>query len=76
MTEGKEQFIQVDIKDVCRSPSIRVTLKVASSNVTRDVKKIIFFDNRIESLLLAQNVSSYNFDRTVNRCDISSGFSV
>jgi len=38
MTEGKEQFIQVDMKDICRSPSIGVTLKVVSSNVT-DIKK-------------------------------------
>jgi len=43
MTEGKEVFIQVDYKDVCCSPSIGVTLKVVSSNVTQETLKNNFF---------------------------------
>jgi len=34
MKEVKEVFIQVDIKDICRSPSKGVTFKVVSWNVT------------------------------------------
>jgi hypothetical protein len=34
MTEVKEQFIQVGIKDLCHSSSIAVTLETVSSNVT------------------------------------------
>ena len=76
MREDKEEFIQVCVKDIWRSPSKGVTFKVVSTNVTKETLKIFFFNNRIESLLLQQNVSSYNCDRAVNRSDISSAFSV
>jgi hypothetical protein len=33
ITEGKEQFIPIDIKDICGSPSIGITLKVVLLNV-------------------------------------------